>query len=399
MRILADENIPLAKEAFQSLGKVRLIPGRSIKPEDVREADVLLVRSVTRVDDHLLNGSDLKFVGSATIGTDHVDEEYLRTRGIRFAHAPGCNADSVVEYVMAALYLLANRQEISIKGKTVGIVGCGNIGSRLASRLPALGCKIVKNDPPLAQNADRSGILHDYVSLDQVLEEADIITLHVPLTRSGPFATYRMFDERRLRQIKKGAWLINSCRGAVVSNPALYDILTAGHLGAAVLDVWENEPTPDLGLLQKVDIATPHIAGYSYDGKVMGTIMLYQALTRHFQLPAQWHYENALLPSPEDHPVLHAPDSGFLSGKNSSERSEMAWMNALVKQMYDIDADDRRLRVMTELPSEACGQYFSDLRKSYPRRRSFSRHSLSRPLIPDPYLSAVKDGLQVEITD
>ena len=185
LRILADENIPRAEAAFGTLGAVRMRPGRAIGPADVRETDVLLVRSVTPVNADLLDGSAVRFVGSATIGTDHIDRDYLREQGIAFAHAPASNADSVADYVIAALIRLAIRQRTALRGKTIGIVGCGNIGSRLAERLSALGLRVLQNDPPRAEEADAAGEAHDFVSLDTVLAEAGIITLHVPLTEEG----------------------------------------------------------------------------------------------------------------------------------------------------------------------------------------------------------------------
>lgn len=391
MKIIADENIPYAREAFQTLGTVRLMPGREIGPEDVQSADVLLVRSVTRVDRELIRDARLKFVGSATIGTDHVDRAYLAERGIPFAHAPGCNADSVVEYVLAALFVLARRHSVALEGKTVGIVGCGNIGGRLAVRLEALGFNVLKNDPPLADEAGKAGIPHDYLPLDQVLAEADVLTLHVPLTRSGPYATYHLFDDVVLSRLKPGAWLINSCRGAVVDNQALLNHVERGHIGAVVLDVWENEPTPSPELLKSVDLATPHIAGYSYDGKINGTIMLYRDLARLFGQDEEWDYDAALASTPEDHPELTPPE---VSGGTGEE-----WADGLIRQMYDIEADDRRMRAMLERPADEHAKFFSDLRKTYPRRRSFQRHYIRRSIVPEVFQQRVESGLRVQLVD
>lgn len=385
LRILADENIPLTREAFGAFGAVRLVPGRQVTPEAAREADVLLVRSVTRVDAALVEGSPLQFVGSATIGTDHVDLDALHRRGIAFAHAPGSNAESVVEYVLAALLRLAARRDATLRGKTVGVVGCGAIGGRLAARLTAFGMHVLKNDPPLAAKAENP---REFVALAEVLAEADVVTLHVPLTRAGRHATYHLFDKTTLNRLKPGAWLINTARGAVVSNTALKDVLEAGRLGAVVLDVWEDEPTPNPDLLRRVALATPHVAGYSYDGKVEGTRMLYHALIHHLGLPPAWDADAALAPAPDDHLALTPPDVA---------RSETAWLDALTRQMIDLPADDTRLRRLLTQPPDEHAAFFSDLRKNYPRRRTFRLHTLARHAVPEACRTAVEEGLRVKL--
>ncbi len=387
LRILADENIPLVREAFGGLGVVRLLPGRQITPEAARETDVLLVRSVTKVDAALVAGSPLRFVGSATIGTDHVDLAALRDLGIAFANAPGSNAESVVEYVLAALLRLAAQRGEALRGKTIGIVGCGNIGGRLAERLPAFGARVLKNDPPLAEKA---GASREYVSLDAVLAEADVVTLHVPLTRDGAHATHHLFDKTTLDRLKPGAWLLNSSRGAVIDNAALREVLEAGRLGAAVLDVWENEPTPDPALMRRVDLATPHIAGYSHDGKMQGAIMLYHALIRHLDCPPTWDAAAALAPGPDDYLALTPPDATL---------PETVWLDALARHLYDLPANDARLRGFLERPAEERGAFFSGLRKSYPRRRAFHLHTLARNAVPEAYREAVEHGLRVRMVD
>lgn len=385
LRILADENIPLVRAAFADLGSVRLLPGRAITPADVHEAEVLLVRSVTQVDTALVEHSPLRFVGSATIGTDHIDTAALAAHGIAFAHAPGSNAASVVEYVLAALLRLSIQHGEALRGKTVGIVGCGNIGGRLATQLPALGVHVLKHDPPLAARFPED----DFVSLGTLLDEADMITLHVPLTHDDPHPTHHLFDEAVLQRMKPGAWLINTARGPVVSNDALTRVLADGHLGAAVLDVWEDEPTPRLDLLRLVDIATPHIAGYSYDGKVQGTVMLYEALTAHLGLPHTWTAEAAFAPAPTDRLTLTPPTPTL---------SETAYLDALVQSCYDLTADDARMRRLLRLSTDEQAAFFSHLRKHYPRRRAFARHTLAADAVPEAYRPAVADGLQIRLT-
>ena len=388
--ILVDENIPLTEEAFGTLGTVETRPGRAIGPADVRDADVLLVRSVTSVDADLLDGSAVRFVGSATIGTDHIDRAYLQTRGIAFAHAPASNADSVADYVVAALVRLAIRQQTTLRGQTIGIVGCGNIGSRLARRLPALGLRVLQNDPPRAEAAAAAGEPHDFVSLSTVLAEADIVTLHVPLTRAGDHPTHHLFDEATLRQMQRGAWLVNTSRGPVVDNQALKRVMADGPLGAVALDVWEDEPTPDPALLQQVDLATPHIAGYAYDGKVRGTAMLYEALCDHLGAEQTWAPDAALAPASRDALFIPPPDPAL---------PETDWLHHALLAMYDIGADDARLRDILDQPPEERGAFFSGLRKDYPRRRAFSRFVLPAAAVPAAYHTPLTQGLSVQAQD
>ena len=386
MRVLADENIPLVEDAFGTLGTVRTLSGRAIEPADVRDVDVLLVRSVTPVGADLLDGSAVQFVGSATIGTDHVDERYLREQGIAFAHAPASNADSVADYVMAALLRLAVRRQTTLRGKTIGVVGCGNIGSRLARRLPALGLDVLKNDPPLAGEAEAAGEPHNFVPLDRVLNVADIITLHVPLTREGSHPTHHLFDAATILKMKPDAWLLNTSRGPVVDNEELKAIVHGGYLGAVALDVWENEPTPDPDLLRRVDLATPHIAGYAYDGKVRGTTMLYEALCDHIGVPAGWSPEQALQPE-DGHPLVATPPDPALP--------ETEALDHVVRSMYAIRADDARLRATLDAPPDERGAAFSRLRKEYPRRREFSRFVLPAGAIPAALETPLRDGLNI----
>ncbi|HLG43654.1 MAG TPA: 4-phosphoerythronate dehydrogenase, partial [Nitrospirales bacterium] len=270
MKIVADANIPLVEEAFGQLGQVTLLPGREIGPEQVRDADVLIVRSVTSVGPALLEGSRVRFVGSATIGLDHVDEVFLNRRGIAFAYAPGSNANSVAEYVIAALLALGRER---YEGRTLGLIGVGRIGTLVQEKALALGMTVLANDPPL-ERAGRAGL----VSLDALLRGSDLVSCHVPLTREGPDATFHLLDEARLSLLQSHAVVINTARGPVVDNAALLRALRGGRIGGAVLDVWEHEPEPDPELIEAVTLGTPHIAGYSFDGKVNGTRMLYDAV-------------------------------------------------------------------------------------------------------------------------
>ena len=387
LQILADENIPCVEEAFGKLGSIERCAGREIGPESVRDIDVLLVRSVTPVGPSLLDGSTVRFVGSATIGTDHVDQDYLGERGIAFAHAPASNADSVADYVIAALLTLARRQNVRLQDQTVGIVGCGNIGGRLARRLPALGVEVLCNDPPLEEEAEKADQPHAFVALATVLRQADAITCHVPLTTDGSHPTHHLLDADALARVQSGAWLLNTSRGSVVDNEALLGAIEDGRIGAATLDVWEGEPSPNPDLVRAVDVATPHIAGYAYDGKVRGTTMLYEALCEHLGLEPAWDPATVLQPDAPDVLRCHPPDPRL-------PRTD--GLHHLAAQAYDLAADDARMRqILDHSPSER-GDYFSSLRKSYPIRREMQQHTVPRTGVPEAYRTAVSEGLTMQ---
>ena len=269
MKIIADTNIPYVEECFSSVGEVVLAEGREISAGLVRDADVLLVRSVTGVGRDLLQGSSVRFVGTATIGVDHIDQEYLKAMGIGFASAPGSNANSVAEYVIAAMLEVGAKKGIGLDGSSIGIVGVGNVGSRVESRAKSIGMEVVLNDPPLKrQTGDKK-----YRDIEDVYG-CDFVTIHVPLSYEGIDKTYHMAGEKFFSKLKKGSVFINTSRGAVVETSCLKKAIVAGRFGGCVLDVWENEPGIDEELLQVVDIGTAHIAGYSFDGKVNGMIMM-----------------------------------------------------------------------------------------------------------------------------
>lgn len=283
MRILVDQNVPLAEEFFGELGEITRLPGREITPEAVRDKDILVVRSITRVDAALLAGSRVRFVGTSTIGTDHVDLDYLREHRIGFASAPGSNAESVVDYVLSSLLVLAEEEDFVLANRTVGIVGAGNVGGRLWQRLDNLGARCLVCDPPRAEAEGRD----DFIDIDSLIEQADILCLHTPLTDDGEHPTRHLMSAARIEALKPGTLLLNAGRGACLDNAALRRRLEERGDLRTVLDVWENEPAIDEALYPLVDIATPHIAGYSLDGKMRGTELVYQALVRHFGLPAR----------------------------------------------------------------------------------------------------------------
>jgi erythronate-4-phosphate dehydrogenase len=355
MKIIADENIPCVRQAFATLGEVTLLPGRSLQASDVRNADVLLVRSVTPVGPALLDGSRVRFVGSATIGFDHVDREYLERRGIGFATAPGSNATSAAEYVLSALLALAEREGFSLTERTVGIVGCGNVGSRVRQKLTALGMHCLVNDPPLQARTGNDG----FVTLDDIMM-TDIITVHVPLTVVGHYPTRHLFDAARIKRLRPHTILINTARGAVVDNPALAGVLRERADLSAVLDVWEGEPAISMELLARTALGTPHIAGYSLDGKLRGTEMIYRAACRHLGQPQQWSAASEL------------PAGRTLTLQATSAANELQGVGEAVLRTYDVRTDDARLRELIALAPQARSRGFDDLRKHYPVRREFS---------------------------
>jgi len=364
MVILVDENVPYGREAFGLLGEVRTAHGRKISREMLADVDALVVRSITKVNRELLEGTPVRFVGTCTIGEDHVDKAWLASQGIAFSSAPGCNANSVGEYIVAALLHLAEKHGLHLAGMKLGIVGVGNVGNRVWKKAGALGMQCVLNDPP---RFDKEGQDPVFRPMDEILD-CDIITFHVPLEKSGPYATWHLADAAFLSRMKPGAVLINSSRGGVVDNPALKAALLNGKLRAAVLDVWEGEPRVDTELLRLADIATPHIAGYSFDGKVNGTRQVYEALCAVLNRPAEWD-PSPLLPAPEcPELTVDASQSDALSGA--------------VRAVYEIMSDDARMREMLALNApEDQAAWFDRLRKEYPRRREFfnTRVTLTRP--------------------
>ncbi len=350
MKILVDENMPYARELFSRLGEVKAVPGRPIPVAELAGADALMVRSVTKVNESLLANQSIKFVGTATAGTDHVDQAWLAQAGIGFSAAPGCNAIAVVEYVFSSLLYLAERDGFTLTDRTVGIVGVGNVGGRLQKRLEALGVRTLLCDPPRTDNGDEG----DFRALDELVQEADILTFHTPLFKDGPYKSLHLADEALIRSLKPGAILINACRGPVVDNAALLKCLEAGQDLSVVLDVWEPEPDLNLALLEKVDIGTSHIAGYTLEGKARGTTQVFEAYSK-FIGQAQQVALDTLLPPPEFGRIT-------LHGK-----LDQPTLKRLVHLVYDVRRDDAPLRKVAGIPGE-----FDKLRKNYLERREWS---------------------------
>ncbi|WP_127024584.1 4-phosphoerythronate dehydrogenase [Rheinheimera mangrovi] len=365
MKIYADENMPYVKDFFAELGEVTLVNGRTLTAEQIVDADVLLVRSVTKVNQQLLSKSpQLKFVGTATIGTDHIDQSYLQQRGIGFSSAPGCNAQSVVEYVLSSIFVLAEKYQWNLQQKTVGVVGVGNIGRLLVNALEALSIKVLCCDPQRA--AAEPDFPH--IPFEQLLPQADVVSFHVPLIKTGPDATVDLLNSRTLKLLKPDCAVINACRGEVTNNQDLLVEAQSGLKRPLVLDVWANEPEPDLRLIPYTDIASAHIAGHSIEGKARGTEMLYQAFCQQLGLsPAKTLAQ--VLPEPQVSELKINSNFGLLDVQNLS------------RLLYDVRRDDALFRFYMMQDKKTQG--FDWLRKSYPPRREYSSVRLTGQEVPE----------------
>lgn len=348
MHLVADENIPLLDEFFSDFGTIHRLPGRAITAQDVRDADLLLVRSVTQVNRALLEGSRVRFVGTCTIGTDHLDLDYFAAAGIAWSSAPGCNARGVVDYVLGSVLTLAEREGVDPAARVYGVVGAGQVGGRLVTLLQGLGWHVGVCDPP--RQAAEGG---DFVSLEQIIDECDVISLHTPLDAS----TRHLFDAARLATLGPGTWLINASRGAVVDNAALRSLLPQRPDLKVVLDVWEGEPQADVELAALCQLATPHIAGYSLDGKLRGTAQIYQACCRALGVAEQVSLAD-LLPAP------------WLSELSIDGSADPAWaLASICRAVYDPRRDDADFRRSLVGDADTRRAGFDRLRKHYPMRR------------------------------
>ena len=367
MQIVADENIPLLEQFFSEFGEIRKVAGRTMTSEDVKDADILLVRSVTQVNEALLANSPVKFIGTCTIGTDHIDLAYLdavnknrsenNQQKITFSSAPGCNAEAVVDYVLSAVSVLIDKRDQIFQDITVGIIGIGNVGLRLRRRLEAMGVTVIAVDP--FKEATAVGELS---SLDDALQ-ADVVSLHTPITLPADVAehaTYHLINEQRLQQMKPNACLINSCRGSVVDNEALKVHMSNHADFESIIDVWEDEPNLDLQLMNRCMLATPHIAGYSLDGKMRGTELVYQACCQTFGLPIRSKLAQYL------------PEPTIKKIKFGDSVPVHQALRTAIRAGYEVRVDDGIMRstlLRTGGEPLAMREQFDLLRKNYPLRR------------------------------
>jgi erythronate-4-phosphate dehydrogenase len=369
MKIVIDEKIPFIRGPFERWADVVYAPGRSIDARMVADADALIVRTRTKCNRDLLEGSRVRIVASATIGFDHLDTAWMEQAGIRWANAPGCNSGSVMQYITSLLLFLAQKHSLDLSSLTLGIAGVGNVGSKVARAAQALGMRVLLNDPP-RQRQQEGSELHSEAGRDgtqfhplrKLLTDCDIITLHVPLNREGEDRTFHLLGEHNIPVMKPGAILINSSRGEVVDNTALRDTLHRGMIRGAALDVWEGEPETDPRLVALTDIATPHIAGYSVDGKANATISSVRVVAAELGIPLH-NWTPPELPAPAE-PMID------LTGqiRSSSGSSSLDLVARAVHHTYPIEEDDRLFRNARE--------NFEYLRDNYRIRREFSSYTV-----------------------
>lgn len=365
MKIVVDENIEFGKEAFEQFGEVSLIHGRKITNELLKDASILIVRSITNVNKELLSGTKVRFIGTATIGTDHIDKDYLDHANIKYTSAPGCNSFAVTEYVLTTLAYLANLTDFELNQKSIGIIGYGNIGKKLTYSAKAIGMKVLVNDPPLL----RENFDYDFSCLEEVLQ-CDIITFHVPMNKTGIDKTFHLLDHEKIKGLKPGTIVINTSRGGVVDNKALLERIENQNDIISILDVWEGEPVLNQNLLQKVFIGTPHIAGYSYEGKVNGTTMIYDELCKFLNQEKMWK------------PKLKEVEKSEL-GINKSDNFDKLLFD-ITKQIYDIQKDSNSLKEFVSVDTSSLAENFDKLRKNYNLRREFNNYFIpSENLTPN----------------
>ena len=354
-KIVADRNMPALEHTFASHGELLRLDGRSISHADVKDAEVLLVRSVTPVNAGLLQDTAVRFVGSATIGIDHLDTQWLEDNHIAWAHAPGCNADAAAQYTLAMMWLACERLQQEFRQQTVGIIGRGNVGSRLERLLRALDIPVVACDPPLQDQGER-----ELVTMQEACASS-IISLHVPLTYNGKYPTRNLFDPEQLNKLRPGTLLVNTCRGGVIEEAAMVQQLAAGKINVA-LDVWPDEPFIDQNLLDAVTVASPHIAGYSREGKLAGTEMIYEAWCRKCGLEDDGQADSLC-----DDIVLEL----------SPQMSEDEVLRQLLNSSCPVARDDAALRALNSLPEDEKRVQFDSLRSGYPQRYEFKSHHVT----------------------
>jgi erythronate-4-phosphate dehydrogenase len=348
LKVIADDKIPYLKGILEPYVNITYLPGSQIDRSRIADTDSIIIRTRTKCNSDLLEGTSVRFIATATIGYDHIDTEWCEKNNIRWTNAPGCNSSSVQQYVTAALLRISGESGFKLREKTIGIIGVGNVGSKVRKVAEAFGMRVLLNDPPRERKEGKG----DFVTFEQIISEADIITLHVPLNMEGEDRTYHMFNREVLTRMRKGIWLINTSRGEVVSTEALKDALSEERLGGAVIDVWEKEPEIDIPLMHMSFIATPHIAGYSADGKANGTAIAVNSLSEEFNLPIKGWYPSEIPDTAEPELTIEC------DGRDPEEIARRAVLHS-----YNILEDDIRLRFDPSM--------FEKEREHYPVRREF----------------------------
>lgn len=352
--IVADEAIPFLKGVAEPWCDVTYLKGSEISRNSLTSADALLVRTRTLCNRSLLEGTPISYIASATIGYDHIDTEYCNTNGIGWSNAPGCNSGSVMQYMVAAILHLSVKFGVEPGQLTMGIVGAGHVGSKVAAAASALGMKVLINDPPRQR---REGS-HQFTHLKKLLKEADMVSLHVPLTVTGSDSTFHLAGREFIASMKRGSFLFNTSRGGVTSEEEVKRALWSGQLRGYIADVWDREPVADSELIEMAAIATPHIAGYSADGKLNGTRIALQCVADRFRLPL-------ILPP---HGILPAPKNSLISPA-TSQGTLTEFLSYIVMQTYDIAEE---CRLFKSAPSQ-----FESFRNNYPLRREFGAFTVA----------------------
>lgn len=367
MKIIIDDKIPYINGAFEEIAEVVYLPGSKTTAEIVKDADAIITRTRTICNEKLLAGSNVKFIATATIGYDHIDTGYCEKAGIKWTNAPGCNSKSVEQYIASSLLYLAKTKNLALENLCIGVVGVGNVGSKVANICRLFGMRVLLNDPPRARKEKSI----DFVALKKVMEEADIITLHVPLNMKGKDATFHLCDDQFFSGLNKKPVIINSCRGEVVNTEAIKIALQKGKISEFICDCWENEPDIDLELLNRTFIATPHIAGYSKDGKAKGTSMSVSSISKHFGLGIDdWQPKNIEAPVNETIEI------------NGIGLSKQEILSKVILSTYDISIDDKLFRNETH--------NFEKLRGDYPVRREFPAFTVLSKNVNENTLEVIK---------
>lgn len=375
MKVIIDDKIPYIKGVLEPFAKVEYLPGKLTTAEIVKDADAIITRTRTKCNAAILEGSSVKMIATATIGYDHIDTDYCKKTGIEWKNAPGCNSWSVNQYIMAALHTLAKAKNLTLSDLTIGIIGAGNVGSKVARSCEIIGMNVLVNDPPRQRKEGNAG----FSSLAEIQKKADIITFHTPLTRKGIDKTFHQANEKFISNCKEGLIFINASRGEVMDTEAIKKALNSEQIAEAIIDCWENEPTIDLDLLNKAFITTPHIAGYSKDGKANGTSMSVQAISRKFRLGIDdWQCNNVELP-----PVTEFSIDG-------KDKSEQQIISEAILFTYPILEDTAQLKKSPDT--------FEKQRGDYPVRREFPVFTIHPKNVSDDTISKFKKlGFKIEV--